>query len=579
MDRNRTPATDLVKSDTPSAWHRAGLALGIATLSAALLPWSSAQAFCGFYVSGADASLYSNATMVVMMREGRRTVLSMQNNYQGPPEDFAMVVPVPMILQEENVKTLPKEIFERIDQLAAPRLVEYWEQDPCVEFNLYEGFGRGLGGVRRRAAGAPASSAGLGVTVEAQFAVGEYDIVILSANDSSGLDTWLRQEEYNIPEGAEAVLRPYVEQGTKFFVAKVDAERATFENGVAILSPLRFHYDTEEFSLPVRLGLLNSSGQQDLIVHILARGQRYEVANYANTTIPTNIIAKHDVRENFGNFYDLLFRRASATAPRTVVTEYAWDASSCDPCPVPALNPSEIASLGADVLPGASASLSRRRPGFFGGGFVLTRLHYRYGPDGLNEDLVFRAAPPIVGGRGMPNAEGVLTEEGSQRGSMNNFQGRYVMLNPWQGKVECENPQRGRWGGPPSQGGGGMPPVPRPIASPNQALRGLSDGPALTSVGPLVETDIPAIGVRAGVAEPMPATDPGPPRSSGTTPTEASGPETPASPSEAPSTTSAPGSTTGDGGCASCAVGGKPTWTLPAVALALCLRRRRFRNG
>src|SRR6185503_4311202 len=91
----------------------------------------AARAFCGFYVAGADAKLFNNATLVVLMRDGTRTVLSMQNNYQGPPENFAMVVPVPVVLQKENVKTLPRDIFDRIDQLAAPRLVEYWEQDPC----------------------------------------------------------------------------------------------------------------------------------------------------------------------------------------------------------------------------------------------------------------------------------------------------------------------------------------------------------------------------------------------------------------------------------------------------------------
>ena len=65
-----------------------------------VMAWpTTSRAFCGFYVSGADASLYNNATMVVMMREGTRTVLSMQNNYQGPPEDFAMIVPVPVVLQ------------------------------------------------------------------------------------------------------------------------------------------------------------------------------------------------------------------------------------------------------------------------------------------------------------------------------------------------------------------------------------------------------------------------------------------------------------------------------------------------
>src|SRR5262249_19507519 len=111
----------------PTMKLRLALLIGLATL---LVPAAS-HAFCGFYVGGADAKLFNNATLVVLMREGQRTVLSMQNNYQGPPENFAMVVPVPVVLQEENVKTLPRDVFDRVDQLTAPRLVEYWEQDPC----------------------------------------------------------------------------------------------------------------------------------------------------------------------------------------------------------------------------------------------------------------------------------------------------------------------------------------------------------------------------------------------------------------------------------------------------------------
>src|SRR5262249_41299996 len=118
------------------------------------------------------------------------------------------------------------------------------------------------------------------VKIEAQFAVGEYEIVILSATDALALDGWLRKNKYSIPAGAEPYLRPYVQQGMKFFVAKVDVSKVTFEHGQAMLSPLRFHYDSEQFHLPIRLGLINSAGSQDLIVNILARNQRYDVVNY-----------------------------------------------------------------------------------------------------------------------------------------------------------------------------------------------------------------------------------------------------------------------------------------------------------
>jgi len=423
----------------------------------------AAHAFCGFYVSGADASLYNNATMVVMMREGTRTVLSMQNNYQGPPRDFAMVVPVPVVLHRENVKTLPRDIFQRVDQLAAPRLVEYWEQDPCYVERSVRYRRAPMAPTTQTAAPARAGGRGdLGVRIEAQFVVGEYEIVVLSARDSNGLDTWLRREHYNIPQGAEPVLRPYVQAGTKFFVARVDASKVTFRNGQAQLSPLRFHYDTDDFTLPVRLGLLNSAGTQDLLVHILARGQRYEVANYPNVTIPTNLRVTNAVRQRFGPFYAAVLDKTLERNPRSVVTEYAWDAGTCDPCPTEPLNPSELSTLGADVLVPNAAPPQRRggraqpmppRPpwmGGYGGGFVLTRLHYRYTRDTLGQDLVFRAAVPILGGRGIPDQSGRLEQGVQQQAGINNFQGRYVILHWWPREIACDRPQRGRWGGPPN---------------------------------------------------------------------------------------------------------------------------------
>jgi len=430
----------------------------------------------------------------------------MQNNYQGPPEDFAMVVPVPVVLQEDNVKTLPREIFARVDKLAAPRLVEYWEQDPCQRRVLYEAMaGSAPRAARMKSVADGAEEAEYGVTIEAQFTVAEYDIVILSAKDSGGLDKWLRKNEYNIPKGAEKVLRPYVEQDTKFFVAKVDATKVKFENGRAVLSPLRFHYDAPTFTLPVRLGLLNSAGKQDLIVHLLGKQQRYEVANYKNASIPTNIVVENSVRKSFGSFYDALFERTIEKNPGAVVTEYAWDATSCDPCPEPPLRPDELASLGADVLlpseedpysdiPGV---VPRRRPApqWQPSGFVLTRLHYRYEKDGLDEDLVFRAAGPIVGGRGMPDQNGELAERRAQASSYNNFQGRYVILHRWEGAIACENPVRGMWGGPPDGSS------PRPFAAGNTALGGIGQKTLTNQLPGLIRTDIPELDLEAGEVE------------------------------------------------------------------------------
>ncbi len=414
-----------------------------------LLAPRAANAFCGFYVGGADKKLFNNATLVVLLRDGTRTVLSMQNNYQGPPENFAMVVPVPVVLQKENVKTLPREVFDRVDQLAAPRLVEYWEQDPCAPLPVATAMAAAPPMAAKGAA--PGRSGGdLGVKIEAQFTVGEYDIVVLSATDSSGLEKWLTANHYKIPEGAEPYLRPYVRDGSKFFVAKVDVSKVKIVEGRTMLSPLRFYYDTPNFNLPVRLGLANSAGTQDLIVHVLARDRRFELANYRNVTIPTNIDLDEKAKDQFPAFYAALFDKTlesnlDADKRPPVVTEYSWQASNCDPCPGPVLDANDMATLGADTLDapepaapkpapapapgprkgggpgnrcncasgdlmcfmkcnggvtGSGAPSGRPASSVPGGsaasypGWVLTRLHARYTADQLAEDLVFRRRRP-----------------------------------------------------------------------------------------------------------------------------------------------------------------------------------------
>ena len=111
----------------------------MAAVAAALLAAPrAAHAFCGFYVNGAGSDMFNDATQVVLMRQGTRTVLSMQNDYRGPVADFALVVPVPTVLKEADVKTLEKGVFAKIDNMGSPRLVEYWEQDPCRQAYLEE---------------------------------------------------------------------------------------------------------------------------------------------------------------------------------------------------------------------------------------------------------------------------------------------------------------------------------------------------------------------------------------------------------------------------------------------------------
>ncbi len=380
-----------------------GLVAAVAiTLGAA----PAAHAFGGLYVAPGDAPLVNDATQVAIIRDGTRTVVSMQPSYQGSAEAFALVIPVPAALQQGDVKVLAPDVLGAVELLGAPRLVEYWEQDPCKVEVVRDDEARGR---------EP------GVSIESQTAAGEYQISIVSVKNAAGLEAWLRREGYQLSAATEALLQSYVDSGMKLLVAKVDPKKVARAGGRAVLSPLRFHYDSEHVSLPIRLGLTNSGGTQDLIVNVLAPHQRYEVANYPNVTIPTNLTVRSDVRDKVGAFYVALFDATVAKHPGAIVTEYARVAH----------DDALLQALGADVAGDRD--------------FVLTRLHARYGKS-IKADLELKPAPPIAGGREHVASSGNL-EQGAQSAATNDFQARYAIRHAWTGPITCTNPVRGRWGG------------------------------------------------------------------------------------------------------------------------------------
>jgi hypothetical protein len=353
----------------------------------ALLAFSgAAQAFCGFYVGKADASLFNDASKVVMVRDGDRTTISMLNDYQGDLKEFAMVVPVPVVLQKEDVKTPFRALFDRIDAYSAPRLAEYFDPDPCLP--------RRPASIAGMASSAPQAEMrmakerqrdDLGVRIEAQYTVGPYDIVILSAEQSDGLETWLTQNGYRIPKGASKALAPYIRQNLKFFVARVNLEEQA-KSGAEYLAPLQFSFKTEKFMLPIRLGMVNARGPQDLVLWVLTKNGRVEATNYRTVKLPANMelppYIKADKEHAFAPFYRALFDEQSRREGyRVVFTEYFWDMSWCDPCAANPLSAQELKNLGADWVAGDTRQ---------GAKVMLTRLHVRYTPETFPEDLAFQ---------------------------------------------------------------------------------------------------------------------------------------------------------------------------------------------
>src|SRR6476659_10978632 len=133
-----------------------------------------ARSFCGFYVAKADTKLFNKASQVVLVRQDDRTVLTMANDFRGDPKEFAVVIPVPSVLQKEQIHIGEKALLDHLDAYSAPRLVEYFDEDPCrMVFEAPAAPMGAAGGMGGRHLDSAARTKSLGVTIEAKYTVGE----------------------------------------------------------------------------------------------------------------------------------------------------------------------------------------------------------------------------------------------------------------------------------------------------------------------------------------------------------------------------------------------------------------------
>jgi len=163
--------------------------------------------------------------------------------------------------------------------------------------------------------------------------------------------------------------------------------------------------------LPLRLGTVNAAGAQDLIIYALTRNGRVETTNYRTVKLPSDTDVPLFVKDEFGAFYKAVFDRAvERENMQAVFVEYAWDLGWCDPCASEPLSNKELVELGARWIGSDDRSAFNGR----GGSAYVTRLHVRYDAKSFPEDLALM-----------------------ETGDRTNFQGRYILRYPWQGKASC----------------------------------------------------------------------------------------------------------------------------------------------
>lgn len=338
----------------------------------------TAQAFCGAYVGEPGATITNETSQIILAREGTRTTLTMLNDFAGDPSDFALVIPVPALLGEDDVRTVNPELFVEAERHSGPREVAY----TCEDFWRYGGDAEicytgwdSTDWVSDDSGGFADSAGAWSVEIEAEFEAGEYRVVILSAEDSSNLLGWLQQNGYGVGDEARELLQESIDAGAYFLAAQVSYEQIPPDSST--LSPLQIGYESSMISLPIRLGALNSSGEQDLVVYGITSSVdgQLSIVNYPQAEVVDECLSP---ASGFAEFYE---RRLAAATPTTSgsqahwVLEYAWRPTECDPCV-------DDEVMSPDVITGA---------GFEGDVWnsFFTRLRIRYSPEQATQDLLF----------------------------------------------------------------------------------------------------------------------------------------------------------------------------------------------
>jgi hypothetical protein len=335
-----------------------------------------------------------------------------------------MVVPVPVVLKKRDIKVVDQQIFTTLNEYSKPRLVEYYDQNPCnnVSYEMMQKSAVGSMSEVVVVGYGSAKKKDLGVKIEAKYLVGEYDILILSAKESSGLKTWLNENGYKIPPGADEVLEPYIKSSLKFFVVKVNEEEKKKLKG-DFLRPIQISFVSPKFMLPIRLGMANADGDQDMLVYGFTKKGRIECTNYRTVSIPTAKNIPLFVQNNFGSFYTNLFQHQWKKEGKSVaMLEYAWDVSpknftKCDPCVAVAPSVQDLVQAGVWWVTRDWSDYSdvNTDEEIYSDNVYFTRLHVRYNRNSFPQDLQFQLTP---------NTE--------------NFQARYIITHPATGDFNCD---------------------------------------------------------------------------------------------------------------------------------------------
>ncbi|MFC1642033.1 DUF2330 domain-containing protein [Myxococcota bacterium] len=467
-------------------------------------PWALASV--GLLVGQDGAKRVLRTTQVVLLIRDHLTVVTVAADFVGPLGPMVWLLPVPGDVTRERVRAAKREFLGRLEQITAPRYHEFFEMDPCLPGKPQQtwqyaprvpspGLQVGSRLLPRDDGPVPRE---MGIALSAVFHAGDgpYAFHVLRRPSINDVLAWLGRRGFRMPSAWEGRLSASLAGRKNLVMAEVDPKKLGLFAEGAELGPVRYWSEIGQPVVPATAGLPQVAPNHDLYVYVLA-GQRHAPTNYRTVVMPTNVKVARGANEKLSALHDALDRALRIRSPKCAMFEYSWSTDGCgEPCPNARLLPHELLSLGGDVIEERLASPEERAPdpmvetveeqrawrqklaslrpaervrarrehaadrrelarrlALIGRQrYVLTRLRWRYGPLGLDQDPALAPVAGILGGRGVPKGQAAELSGAVKAARLPEYQVRYVHMTPWAYPIRCANPQRWRWGKRPSVG-------------------------------------------------------------------------------------------------------------------------------
>jgi hypothetical protein len=317
-------------------------------LVSGLIAASTVRADGGFFW-GEASSLAQTRQEALMAIHGDEVTYVIRSLYDGSPNEFAWVLPLPNTPGE--VIAHPNDaLFEDLDAHTRPTFASYFGGGPTCCCAMAAG-------------GGPVGDL---TQVEASGQAGVYDWAALTSTGAGSLMDWLTTNGYQVRDSAAYVLQGYILQDMHFLAIRVREGEAQALSSVKGIPPIQFTVQTTKRFYPMVISSVSAAPETEVVLYVLAT-HRAKASNLPNVQIDAASLVV-DYSGPSGTNYERLFtQKIDDLGGLALITEYASPG---------------VAFLKGSTWPQAPAGLWDQAA-------FLTRMRTVISPDRMAQDFEF----------------------------------------------------------------------------------------------------------------------------------------------------------------------------------------------